>query len=390
MKKILIFSTAYYPFVGGAEVAVKEITDRVFDFEFDLITAKFNKDIPKFEKIKNVNVYRLGFGFPTIDKLLLPFWGAIFALNLTNKNHYDFYWCIMATFASGAAYVANLLHFWKPVPIALTLQEGDSEEHFKKHWFGLINLSWWLALKNTKILTVLSSYLAKRAKKFGYKGDIKIIPNGVDTKNFDVNVSSIEKLEIRHKLNLNENDLVLITASRLTLKNGIEYVIKSLPKLPVNVKFLILGEGELKEELQKLAKILKVSERVVFKGFVAHTEMPKYLKISDIFIRPSLSEGMGNSFIEAMAAELPVIATQEGGISDFLFDPDLNSDKKPTGLAVKPRDPEGIAKQTLRFIEDTELTKQIVSNAKKMVFEKYDWDLIAKDMREKVFWPLLK
>ena len=96
-------------------------------------------------------------------------------------------------FCFGAAYVANIIKFYKPVPIILSLQEGDSEGHFRNRWFGLINLSWRLALKRTKILTVLSSYLAERAKKFGYKGEIKIIPNGVDVKNFDFELNSRRK-----------------------------------------------------------------------------------------------------------------------------------------------------------------------------------------------------
>ncbi|GAH80159.1 unnamed protein product, partial [marine sediment metagenome] len=58
MKRILIFSTAYFPFVGGAEIAVKEITNRIKDFQFDLITSRFSKKVPEKEKIDNVNVYR--------------------------------------------------------------------------------------------------------------------------------------------------------------------------------------------------------------------------------------------------------------------------------------------------------------------------------------------
>ena len=117
--------------------------------------------------------------------------------------------------------------------------------------------------------------------------------------------------------------------------------------------------------------------------------MPKYLKVSDIFTRPSLSEGMGNSFVEAMAADLPVVATQEGGIADFLFDPDRNPDKPSTGLAVNPRDLEGLAWQFKRLVEDKKLRDEIVKNARELVFAKYDWDKIARDMQEKVFYPLL-
>ena len=88
-KRILIFSTAYYPFVGGAEVAIKEITDRVSgDFEFDLITAKLQKDLPSAEKVGKVMVYRLGTGKVLWDKIFLPFRGVIkiWKLQKTRKS----------------------------------------------------------------------------------------------------------------------------------------------------------------------------------------------------------------------------------------------------------------------------------------------------------------
>ena len=89
--------------------------------------------------------------------------------------------------------------------------------------------------------------------------------------------------------------------------------------LPKSVSFLVFGLGPDKEILEQLSKSEGVTDRVRFLGQINHSEMPKYLKVSDIFIRPSLSEGFGISFIEAMAAGIPVIATQEGGIADFLL-----------------------------------------------------------------------
>jgi glycosyltransferase involved in cell wall biosynthesis len=142
--------------------------------------------------------------------------------------------------------------------------------------------------------------------------------------------------------------------------------------------------------LRALARGLKVESRVQFLGQIGHADLPKYLAVSDIFIRPSLSEGMGNSFVEAMAVKLPVIATQEGGIADFLFDPELNPEKESTGRAVKARDPKGIARAAKLYMSEKEMTEKIVENAEKLAREKYDWDLIAKDMKEKVFDAVLQ
>lgn len=372
-KKVLIFSTAYYPFVGGAEIAIKEITDRLLDSKFDLITCKFKRDLPNKERIGNVSVYRVGMGIPVIDKLLIPFWGSIKAIILNRKNKYDFYFCMMVSFASGAAYIANIIDFWNRVPIILNLQEGDSEGHFATNWFGMINPSWKLALKRTSYLLVLSNFLKERAKKFGYKKEIFVIPNGVDIKKFDLKDWSLEtRKKERERLGLKENDIALITSSRLVEKNGIGDVIEAMTFLPERFKFIVCGVGELEKSLKFKIKELGLEDRVRFLGFVDQDKLPKILKACDIFIRPSLSEGFGISFIEAMAARIPVIATPVGGITDFLFD-------KKTGYFCDPQDPRSIAKTTLLCMKDSEREK-IVSEAFTMVKEKYSWDLIVKDI----------
>lgn len=372
-KKILIFSTAYHPFVGGAEVAVKEITDRITDIEFDLITARFDAKLPKFEKVGNVDVYRIGFGLKTIDKLLLPFLGALKVLTLGRKNKYFCYWCVMVSFASGAAYIANFFNRPK-IPIILTLQEGDSEAHLLHRWFGLINMAWRLALKKASIVTAISRYLAIRAYRVGYKGDVKIIPNGVNVKLFTQELTLHEKENIRHKFGFNKEDVVLVTASRLVSKNGIGDVIKALALLPKNIKFLVLGSGPLETELVNLSNYLDVKKRIVFNGYVDINLIPKYFKSSDIFIRPSLFEGFGNSFIEAMASKISVIATPVGGINDFLFE-------GKTGYLCRIESPYYIAKTVKEVISDSN-RHQIIENAYRMVVEKYDWDLVAKKMQE--------
>lgn len=71
-KRVLIFSTAYLPLIGGAELAVKELTDRLTDFEFELITAKIDPKLKSEEQIGRVKVYRLGWG-TRLDKLILAF-----------------------------------------------------------------------------------------------------------------------------------------------------------------------------------------------------------------------------------------------------------------------------------------------------------------------------
>jgi glycosyltransferase involved in cell wall biosynthesis len=175
----------------------------------------------------------------------------------------------------------------------------------------------------------------------------------------------------------------------LVEKNAIDTVIKAVALLPQEVHFAIFGKGEKEIELKKLADELGVQDRVHFQGEIKNTAVAYALHASDIFVRPSRSEGMGNSFIEAMAAGLPVIATQVGGISDFLFDSERNPDKEPTGFAVDVDSPEQIASQVEYILNNPDSVARVVENAKHMVEEKYSWDTIARDMQKNVFEPLV-
>jgi glycosyltransferase involved in cell wall biosynthesis len=384
-KKILIFSLVYYPrFIGGAEIAVKEITDRLSgDFEFDMITLR--KTAPKFERIGNVNVYRVGFGWQAGDNAILskfkiykyffPFFAFLKAVSLSRKNKYDLTWSIMANYAGFGALFFKL---WKPdIPMVLTLQEGDPISYIKRR-VGIMYPIFKMIFTRANRIQTISHYLADFARDMGSTCPVTVVPNGVDVKNFQFSITNFSKEDFRKKFGYSNDDTVLITTSRLVTKNAISDVIDAMEFLPENVKFLIIGTGELGARLKLKVESEKLQERVKFLGFVDHKDLPPYLWASDIFIRPSLSEGMGNSFIEAMAAGLPIIATPVGGIVDFLKDGE-------TGLVCEVSNPKSIAQKVEKLIKDRESRDYIVKNSLKLVNEKYDWGLVAERMRREVF-----
>jgi len=235
-------------------------------------------------------------------------------------------------------------------------------------------------------IQTISNYLAGFARNMGYVGPLEVVPNAVNVEHFAKEYSESELSILKHSLGKKPGDIFLITTSRMVAKNAVDEVIRALVFLPHNVKFLILGIGPDEEMLRNLAREKGVDDYCVqFLGQVHHEDMPKYLKVSDIFIRPSRSEGLGNSFLEAMAAGIPVIATPVGGIPDFLFDPDKNPDHEPTGLFADINSPESIARQIKRLIDDPALRNRLFINGRTLVAEKYDWSLIAKAMKGKVF-----
>ncbi len=389
-KRILIFSFVYYPrFIGGAEIAIKEITDRMNadDFEFDLIALRLDRSLPEKEKIGNVMVHRIGWTgtqeassdslpfYLHLNKYAYPFLAPLKAFSLNRARKYDAIWAMMANYSGFGALFFKLFNM--NMPFLLTLQEGDPIEYIK-HRVRFISGVFKMIFTRADRIQTISNYLASFAKDMGARSEPTVIPNGVDVAHFTKKYPEAELEALKKHLGKSEGDVFLVTTSRLVVKNAVGDVIEALLHLPENVKFLILGTGYEMERLKKTVNDIGVSGRVKFLGYVPHSEMPKYLKISDIFIRPSVSEGFGNSFIEAMAASLPVIATPVGGIVDFLK-------YKETGLFCEVNNPEDIARKVEVYLHDKNLRDEIIDNALKMVKEKYDWNTVSHDMGKRVF-----
>lgn len=376
MKRVLIVSLAYYPHVGGAEVAIKEITARLNDIEFEMVTLRFGRD-PKEERIGNVLVHRVGFGSAYLSKILFAPLAALAARRLHKRKAFDGAWAMMSYMTLPLAFLRVL---GVRVPYVLTLQEGDTEAHM----FGRLRILPFLPLisagfRRARVVQAISTYLGTWARKRGFSGPLEIIPNGVDIQNF----SRPEGYQISFK-----DPPTLITSSRLVHKNGVDTIIRALALMP-QARFVVCGTGGEEPALKALAKELGVEGRIHWLGHVDHADLPRHLHRADIFVRPSRSEGMGNSFVEAFAAGLPVIATQEGGIADLLFDARRNPDKPATGWAVDKNNPAQIAEAVGEIVANPERARGVVENARRLAFSKYDWDLITKDMRDRVFAKVL-
>lgn len=391
MKRVLIFSLQYYPFVGGAEIAIREITDRIptDEYEFHMITSRFDSTLPRTEKVGNVMVHRIGLStkspsiadlgmFPLhINKYLYQILAVPYALKLHSTYRFSASWAMMA---HATAIPAGIFKFLCPrVPYVLTLQEGDPTDYIER----VMKPVWPLfrqGFVRADALQPISTFLGKWGARMGFRGAYEVIPNGVDTKRFAHVPEAADLSRMKEHLGKKEGDLYLVTTSRLVHKNAVDDVIRALPSLPPNVSFLIYGIGPDEEMLRELARELGVEARARFMGQITHADMPLMLACCDIFIRPSRSEGMGNSFIEAMAAGLPVIATQEGGIADFLFDAKRNRDKPATGWAVDVNAPEQIAAAVNDILAHPQKTQEVTANARKQALKGYDWSTIAEAM----------
>ncbi len=178
--KILIFSLSYFPLVGGAEIAVRNITDRIPEIEFDMVTLRFNKKDSEFEKIGNVNVYRIGGGWGYFSKILFVFQATFFAL----RRKYDLYWAMM-TYMLFPIVIGRFLGF--RTSYILTLQDGDPFSHVFNRWFILPFRPLLLyGFRHAHKVQAISHFLALWAVQAGYRGKTYVVPNGVDVNRFKI------------------------------------------------------------------------------------------------------------------------------------------------------------------------------------------------------------
>lgn len=363
---IFVFSTAYHPFVGGAEVAIEQVTKRLKDrFDFVIFTSRMRRDLPKREARDEGAVVRIGLG-TKFDKFWFLFFGWISALREFKKQGRKIIFWVM-DFSFGAAPAGFLKLFYPKIPLVFTIEYGDGDERVAKGRGGLMNLAFRLILSHADYVTAISSYLLNLCEQYGYVGEGEVLHNGVDLEKF----SGVGKPTTRKKY-------TVITVARLVPKNGVDILIKAIAELKKDIpdiKLHIIGDGDERKKLEHAAYGLGLMANVKFFGEIPYDELPEYLAEANIFARPSRSEGMGNVFVEALAAGLPIVGTPVGGILDII-------DDGKTGFFSKVNDPKDLAEKIRLLLENKNLAQKIVENGQKMVEERFSWDKIAQSYAE--------
>lgn len=358
--RVLVFSLAYFPFFGGAEVAVREITSRLTDFEFELVTANLDGNQTVEERIGEVLVGRLG--RPPWGKYLFPWLAYRWAKNRHQRRPYQLIWAMMANQAGMAG--AMFKRRFPDVPLLLTLQEGDDLGSLI-YRLKLLGPRVFGLFRRPDFVQAISHHLARWARRKGARCPITVVPNGVD----------LEKFKLKTKNEKLKANSVIITTSRLVWKNAVDDIIRAMLFLSPTVKLRIAGDGPESKKLKAQSVKLGVAGRVEFLGQVAQNKLPDLLAAADIFVRPSRSEGLGNSFLEAMAAGLPVLGTAVGGIPDFLKEGE-------TGWFCEVNNPSSIAEKVKFILDPANVVQveQVTQNARRLVEEKYAWSQIAAQL----------
>jgi len=175
----------------------------------------------------------------------------------------------------------------------------------------------------------------------------------------DFNIFRIEKM-------LDGRDDLIGYIGRLSREKGVINFIKAIPKVlevRENARFLVIGEGPLRAEIEGLLNKHNLNDKVTFLDLVPHDEMPKYINRLKLLALPSYTEGLPNIVLEAMACGTPVLATPVGSIPDLIKD-------EETGFIMEDNSPEKIASSILRALGHPKLN-EIAANARRLVEQNY-------------------
>jgi glycosyltransferase involved in cell wall biosynthesis len=377
--KILMPILHYPPVIGGFEIYSQNIAEGISKTDNVWVITSRVISVPDRETKGNLEIFRVS---PWVLKDLsysrpwfivgAMFWILLASFKLIKKEKIEL---IHAQGFLGGI-LGYILKKITKIPYIFTIQSADFSVYHPRLNINIIKVIYQkiekIIFKNSDFCHAVSFHLENHLKQRGAKKTITI-PNGVSNNKFKPDPN---KRITRKELGFDTDNLI-VCVSRLVHKNGTHDLIEAAKYLKEEIedfKIIICGDGSDRKMLEEMINKFSLKDRVFLLGDILHKDLPRYVACADIFIRPSLAEGFGIVFLEAMAAGLAVIGTPVGGIPDFLKD-------RENGLFCEPGNPKDIAQKIKLLITDKNLSKYLVESGLKMVNEEYSWEEVVKQIR---------
>lgn len=379
--KILFLNYEYPPLGGGAGNAAFYLLREFAEFndlKMDLVTSSADNQYHLENLGDRVKIHKLSIGkneknlhFQTQKDLLVYSWKAYwFCKKLIRQPAEEKFDLTLAFFGIPCGFLACCLKKKYKIPYVISLRGSDVPGYSERFDFiykilaPLIKIIW----KKADAVVANSEGLKNLALKTKPDQKIEVIYNGIDTEEFKPLIRSLAS-KTKAKLLFR-----IICVSRLTERKGINYLIdafKILSEKHKNISLDVVGEGDAKNALEEQAENLGVSSKINFAGRIEHNNLPEIYQSADIFVLPSLNEGMSNTILEAVASGLPVVATDTGGTKELVKN-GIN------GLIVKMKDAGDLAEKIEKLITDENLRQKMALESRDLTL-KFSWKSIAEE-----------
>ena len=256
---------------------------------------------------------------------------------------------VVETFTHDSNLLGLPLAWLAGVPVRIATHRGKIEAF--PRWRQVLH-SVLINIGIAQTLIAVSEQTREQAVEEGiWESRITVIPNGVKP----LDTSLVNRTAVRKELGLIEGDIFLLSIGRLTYQKGHEFLVQAMSNVVSrfpNARVGICGDGPLRSQLQTQIIESGLSNHVKLLG--AWEDVSPLLASAEIFILPSRWEGLSRALMEAMAAGLPVIATQVDGIKGLITD-------GVNGLLVPSEKAEALGNSILQFIDNAEMRKRIAA-----------------------------
>ncbi len=380
--RLLFINYEFPPLGGGGGNANAQIASQLSQMghEVVVLTARF-KGLPNDEKKEGYRIIRI----PSMrrfqekcrifEMVSFMFSACFYSLKLARKWRPDVSIPFFTIPSGPSAWVLKKIF---RVPYIVSLRGGDVPGFMHPdlrlhHWFTepVIRFLW----KGAKGVVANSEGLKNLALKTSDDIDIMTIPNGVDTGFFNPENVKVYSSIVPVFQGAGDPVLRIMTAGRLTAQKGIDTLLfaiwrlKGRLKRPVQV--WIVGDGPRRASLEQLVSDLKIEDQVFFLGWCDREMLKAFYRSADIFVLPSLDEGMPNVLLEAMAMGLPVVATQISGSQELI-------EEGENGFLVPSKNPVVMAQKLAQLIDNNSLRLQMARSSRNRAYQ-FDWSEVARD-----------
>ncbi len=263
------------------------------------------------------------------------------------------------------------------VPSVITMHGGDVYVNpeqgydFPTRWYVRPPLRW--TLRHADALTAITEDCRQHALRAGAPAEsIRLIFNGTDLRRF----SPGENRQGVQQAGWGPH--MIFACRQLFPRKGIRFLIQAAallkPRFP-DLKLVLAGDGFERPELVRLTQELGIGEDVTFLGWVPNSALPPYYRAAAVSVIPSLEEGFGIPAAEAMGCEVPVVASDAGGLPEVVED-------GVTGLVVPRGDVPALASAIGSLLEDPERRRQMGIAGRRRAAEHFDWDRTAEQFEQ--------
>lgn len=370
-RKILMFNHEFPP-IGGGGGQVSYFLGKHYaaaGHDVHLITSQF-RDCAKTEEVAGIHVHRVRAlrKNPNVcavhEMLTYAVSSSIYGLRFAKEFKPDIVQVFFGIPAGGGAF---LLQKFKNVPYVVFLGGRDvprpnPDPPYYRWLYMLLKPIIRTIWDNAAAVVACSDGLRNLARTTDTNLKIDVIPDGLDLASFESGQRKVNPKTVR-----------CLAIGRLIPRKGFQFLIRALPqildKVSHNFEIEIIGDGPYQEELIGLAENLGVTFYVHFTGTVPYSELPQKYREADIFILPSLAEGMPLVVLEAMGTGLPIIASRVQGIDELVAE-GIN------GALFDAGDVDGLASCLVQLINAGEKRVEMGKASTEKVIP-YDWKNIA-------------